>query len=110
MDAKAYSGFAQRYNMIIGVLISALLTNILFLFIPFGSIFFMADILLVIGSCIGLFFTFKYRKESQSPIKTGLIVGLTGSIFTLLLISCFDWIFYFIPAYGVDFIFSTMKV
>ena len=103
MVAKTYSGFAQRYNMPIGVLISALLTNILFLIIPFG-LFILADIFLVIGSCIGLYFTFKYRKESQSHIKTGIIVGLAGSVLSLLLISCFDWIFYIIPLIGFDFI------
>ena len=103
MVAETYYGFA-RYNMLIGVLISALLTNILFLIIPLG-LFIIADIFLVIGSCIGLYFTFKYRKESQSHIKTGIIVGLAGSVLSLLLISCFDWIFYYIPKIGFDFIF-----
>jgi len=103
MVAENYSGFVQRYNMMIGVLISALLTNILFLILPI-AIFVIADIFLVIGSCTGLYFTFKYRKESQSYIKTGIIVGLTGSVLSLLLIGCFDWIFYLIPVYGFDFI------
>jgi len=102
--AETYSGFVQRYNMIIGVLICALLTNVLFLILPIGFLV-IADIFLVIGSCTGLYFTFKYRKESQSYIKTGIIVGLTGSVLSLLLIGCFDWIFYLIPAYGIDFIF-----
>ena len=103
MVNESYSGFAQRYNMMIGVLICALLTNILFLILPIG-IFFIADIFLVLGNCIGLYFTFRYRKESQSHIKTGIIVGLVGSVLSLLLISCFDWIFYFIPTHGLDFI------
>lgn len=103
MVAETYSGFAQRYNMTIGVLICALLTNVLFLILPIGIVV-IADIFLVIGSCTGLYFTFKYRKESQSHIKTGIIVGLTGSVLSLLLISCFDWIFYLIPVYGFDFI------
>ena len=101
MVAETYSGFAQRYNMAIGVLLSVLITNILFLILPTGF-FFMGDIILVIGCCIGLYFTFRYRKESQLHIKTGIIVGLISSVLSLLSIGFFDWIFYFIPIYGYD--------
>ena len=103
MVAETDSGFAQRYNMAIGVLLSVLITNILFLILPTGF-FFMGDIILVIGGCIGLYFTFRYLNESQSHIKTGIIVGLTSSILSLLSIGFFDWIFYLIPIYGVDVI------
>ncbi|MCJ7647217.1 MAG: hypothetical protein MUP85_01260 [Candidatus Lokiarchaeota archaeon] len=103
MAFESYSGLAQRYNMILGVLICAFSTSILFLILPIGIIF-MADIFLVVGNCIGLYFTFRYRKESQSHIKTGIIVGLAGSVLSLLLISCFDWIFFIIPAYGFNVI------
>ena len=101
MAAETYSGFAQRYSMVIGVLLSVLITNVLFLILPTGF-FFEGDIILIIGGSIGLFFTFKYRKEYQSHIKTGVIVGLTSSILSLLVIGFFDWIFYFIPVYGAD--------
>ena len=101
MAAETYSGFAQRYSMVIGVLLSVLITNVLFLILPTGF-FFMGDIILIIGSYIGLFFTFKYRKEYQSHIKTGVIVGLTSSILSLLLIGFLDWIFYLISVYGFD--------
>ena len=101
MVAETDSGFAQRYNMAIGVLLSVLITNVLFLILPTGF-FFMGDIILIIGGCIGLFFTFKYRNEYQSHIKTGVIVGLTSSILSLLVIGFFDWIFFFIPVYGAD--------
>jgi len=101
MAVETYSGFAQRYSMVIGVLLSVLITNVLFLILPTGF-FFDGDIILVIGGSIGLFFTFKYRKEYQSHIKTGVIVGLTSSILSLLLIGFFDYIFYWIPVYGFD--------
>ena len=101
MVAETYSIFAQRYNMMIGVLIVAFSTSILFLILPFGF-FFIADIFLVVGGGIGLYFTLKNRKESQSPIKTGIIVGLTGSVLSLLLISFFDWILYSLE-YSFDF-------
>ena len=103
MAAETYSGFAQRYNMVLGVLLSVLITNILFLILPTGF-FFMGDIILIIGGCIGLYFTFRYKKVFQSHIKTGVIVGLTSSILSLLSIGFFDWMFFLIPEYGVNVI------
>ena len=102
MAFESYSGFAQRYNMMIGILLCAFLTTILFLILPSG-LFFMADMFLVVGNCIGLYITFKNRKESQSHIKTGIIVGLTGSVLSLLLIGFSQWVFHSLT-YGFDFI------
>ena len=102
MAIENYSGFAQRYNMIIGVLLSGLITSIFFLVLPTGF-FFLGDILLVIGSCVGLYFTFKKKKETQLHIKTGVIVGVVGSVLSLTLIGLFYWIWYSID-YGFDFI------
>ena len=98
MAFESYSGFAQRNNMLIGIIICALFTSILFLILPYGFIF-LADIYLVIGCCIGLYFTFKNKIESQSYIKTGIIVGLIGSVLSLLLIG----ILYSL-VFGIDFI------
>lgn len=102
MTIEPYVGFAQRNNMMIGILICAFTTSVLFILIPSG-IFFMADIFLVVGCCIGLYLTFNNRKESQSHIKTGIIVGIIGSVLSLLLISLFDWIIYSVR-YGFDFL------
>jgi len=110
MVAETYSGFAQRYNMLIGVLLCAFSTSILFLIMPFfyGFIF-LADIFLVVGGVIGLYFTFRFRKESQSHIKTGLIVGLTGSVLSLILISFFVWILVSLE-FGFDFILLLLYI
>ena len=102
MVDESYSGFVQRHNMMIGVLFCALLTSIVFSIFPMGF-FFMADIYLVIGGGIGLYFTLKNRKESQSHIKTGIIVGLIGSVLSLFLIVFFDWILYSLD-HGFDLI------
>ena len=102
MVAESYSGFFQRYNMLIGVLICALFTSILYFILPL-SFFFMSDIYLVVGNCFGLYFTFNNRKESQSHIKTGVIVGLVGSILSLILYGFYEWIFYSLEV-GIDFI------
>ena len=93
MADETYSGFVQRYNILIGILLCALLTSILFSILPI-VFFFIGDIYLVIGGGIGLYFTLKNKKESQSHIKTGIIVGLNGSILSLFLIVFFDWILY----------------
>jgi len=102
MTVEPYSGFAQRNNMMIGILICAFTTSVLFFFIPFGF-FFDGDIFLVLGCGIGLYLTFKNIKESQSHIKTGMIVGLIGSVLSLLLISLFYWILYLLE-FGFDFL------
>ena len=101
MTDESYSGVAQKYNILLGILIIAFLTSIMVLIMPFG-IFFTGDLFLIIGGSMGLFFTFNYRKESQSHIKTGIIVGLTGSVLSLILAGLYDWIIYFIPVYGLD--------
>ena len=103
MTIENNSEFLQRYNMIIGVLLSGLITSLFFLVYPLGF-FFLGDIYLVIGSCIGLYFTFKKRKDTQLYIKTGVIVGLVGSVLSLVLIGLFTWILYSID-YVFDFIF-----
>ena len=103
MTVEPYIGFFQKYNMIIGVLLSGLITSIFFMVYPTGFLF-LGDILLVIGSCIGLYFTFKKKKDKQLHIKTGVIVGLVGSVLSLVLIGLFNWIWYSID-YGFNFIF-----
>lgn len=103
MTIEPYIGFFQKYNITIGVLLSGLITSIFFMVVPTGF-FFLGDILLVIGSCIGLYFTFKKRKENQLHIKTGVIVGLVGSVLSLVLIGLFTWILYSVE-YGFNFIF-----
>lgn len=103
MTVEDYSGFLQKYNMLIGVLLCGLITSIFFMILPTGF-FFLGDILLGIGSCIGLYFTFKKKKETQLHIKTGVIVGLVGSVLSLFLIGLFNWIWYSID-FGFEFIY-----
>ena len=63
-----FSGFVQKYNMLFGILVCALFTSILWELLPLGA-FFVADIYLIVGNCIGLYFTFKNRKETHSVSK-----------------------------------------
>jgi hypothetical protein len=103
MVAKTYSGNVQKYNMLIGILLCTFLTSFLFLIMPLGIIF-PADVYLVVGGGIGLYITFKDRNESQPHIETGIVVGFVGSVLSLLLIVFFEWILFYIPAYGLDLI------
>ena len=99
-----YSGFVQKYNILIGIIICALLTSILQTIMPMWF-FFFGDIYLVLGCFFGLYITFKYLKESQSHIKTGILVGLTGSVLSLILIDIL-----FTLVYGADFIFFLLAL
>ncbi|NHJ19362.1 MAG: hypothetical protein EAX91_00355 [Candidatus Lokiarchaeota archaeon] len=94
-------------NTFFGILIITLITSVLFVIFPTGF-FFWGDIHLLAGTCIGEYFTFKTRKETQKYIKLGVIVGFTGSIFALILNALLFWIFYLLPR-GFDFI-STLLV
>jgi len=86
MVAQTYSGFVQKYNMLIGIIICVLFTSISLTIFPYGLLF-LGDIFIGLGCFFGLYITFKYKKESQSHIKTGLIVGLIGSVLSLILSS-----------------------
>ena len=101
MDIKSESGFLQRFNMLIGIINCTIITSILFMIWPFFGFISYGDIFLVIGCFFGLYITFKYKKESQSHIKTGLIVGLIGSVSSLILISILLALLY-----GVDIVIS----
>lgn len=93
MDIKSDYGFTQRYSMVIGILICSLFTGIMFLIFPIAFIF-LADLYLVAGCCLGLYFTFKKKQDSQSHIKTGVIVGAVGSVLVLVFFCLFVWIVY----------------
>ena len=107
MTVEAYSGFFQKYNVLIGIFICALFPSILLTigFLFYIGTLFLGDIYIVLGCFFGLFITFKYKKESQSHIKTGLIVGLIGSVLSLILSSILLTL-----AYGVDIVFSFMFI
>ena len=101
MDIKSEYGFLERYNMVIGILICSLFTGILQIIMPIYFVFF-GDMYFVAGCCLGLYFTFKKKQDSQSHIKTGIIVGLVGSVLALFFIDLFSWIYYSLY-FGFDF-------
>ena len=98
MTVETYSGFFQKYNVFIGIIVCVLLASISLTILPFGFLF-LGDIYIGLGCFFGLYITFKYKKESQSHIKTGLIVGLIGSVLSLILSSILLTL-----VYGVEYI------
>ena len=96
MVSEFYNGYVKKNNMLFGILIIALVTSIFFIIIPTGF-FFTGDIHLLIGTLVGEYFTFKTRKETQSFIKLGVIVGAAGAFLALILDALFFWIAYLIP-------------
>lgn len=95
MAIELFSEVVKKNNMLFGILICALTTSLLFLILPLSA-FFIGDIFLILGNCLGLIFSFKNRKETQQYIKTGVIVGLIGSILSLFFICFFVWIIYYL--------------
>jgi riboflavin transporter FmnP len=111
MTVESDIGFLQRYNILIGILIYSLFTSILLFFFTGVFFFFGGDIFLVAGCCLGLYFTFKKKQDSQSHIKTGVIVGAVGSVLVLVFFSLFVWIPYSLYYGYVNFlIFLTLVV
>ena len=107
MVSEFYTEYVKKYNMFFGILICALITSILFVILPTGFLFW-GDIHLLIGACIGEYFTLKTKKETQTYIKLAVIVGFSGSLVALILNALFFWIAYLLPG-GIDFI-STLLV
>jgi hypothetical protein len=104
MTVETYSGFFQKYNVFIGIIVCVLLTSISLTILPFRLLF-LGDIYIVLGCFFGLYITFKYKKESQSHIKTGLIVGLIGSVLSLILSSILLAL-----VYGADIVISFVFI
>ena len=94
MVSEFYNGYVKENNKLFGILICALITAILFVIIPQIAFIFPGDIHLLIGTCVGQYFTFKNRKETQSYIKLGVIVGAAGAFLALILDAVFYWIAY----------------
>ena len=94
MAEESYSGPIQKYNMLLGILLCTLITGVFYMFSIsfFIGIIFRGDLFYIIGSIAGLYVTFKYRKESQTHLKTGIIVALAGAVFSILFIIIVDWV------------------
>ncbi|TFG21977.1 MAG: hypothetical protein EU533_04800 [Promethearchaeota archaeon] len=86
---------AKERNILSGIVISDLIAFFAYLIFPSGFAFF-GDFHMIIGTGIGVYFGLSHKKEMQSYIKTGLIVGLLGALFSGISIAFFEWTIYII--------------
>ena len=86
---------AKERNILSGIIISDLIAFFAYLIYPSGFVFF-GDFHMVIGTGIGVYFGLSNKKEMQSYVKTGLIIGLLGALFSGISIAFFEWTIYII--------------
>lgn len=86
-------GKAKEKNILAGIIIGDLIAFIAYLIFPSGFVFF-GDIHMIIGVSMGVHFGLSYKKETQSYIKLGLLIGLLGALFAGISMAFFEWTLY----------------
>ncbi|NHJ26246.1 MAG: hypothetical protein EAX89_16830 [Candidatus Lokiarchaeota archaeon] len=89
-----FLSYVTEKNLTFGIIITCVITFFGFVIYPYFGIFAYGDIYLIIGLILGEFFIFKFRKESQPFIKTGVLAGIGGGGFSSLFITIYVWILY----------------
>ena len=85
---------AREKNVESGIILVALCSLIIYIstsFFYFGFIFW-ADYQILIGTIIGVRFTFKNQKPEQATLKYGVLTGIGGGGLSALFISIYEWI------------------
>ncbi len=98
--ANLYSK-AKGNNVISGIIIFDIIAFPSYVVNPI-SFYYAGDIDLIFGGIVALLFALKNRKEHQTALKIGFIVGVFGAILSAVSISVFEWIF-FIVVIGFSF-------
>ncbi|MEE9379680.1 MAG: hypothetical protein V3V33_16770 [Candidatus Lokiarchaeia archaeon] len=98
---------AREKNVYTGIVISVLVSVVSYIIISIISLavgvvvyrgyFLFADLEYLLGTVFGVIFFLKNRREDQSILKFGIIVGIVGAIISSIFISLYQWIllFYF---------------
>lgn len=95
---------AKERNILSGIIIGDLIAFFAYLIFPSGLIFF-GDFHMAIGVIIGVYFGLSHKKEMQSYIKTGLIIGILGALFIGISFAFFEWTIYIIR---ISFSFTSL--
>jgi predicted membrane protein len=83
--------YIKKHNIIFGIFITDVIVFISYL-VSFGARFyFMGDIQFLVGNLIGVYFALRFRKPHQSPLKYGLLVGIIGSLISIITLTLFQW-------------------
>lgn len=68
----------KQENIRTGFILYIVITFISSLINPIDLVYFLNDLDYMLGAIIGVIFALKFRKPDQSPLKYGLIIGITG--------------------------------
>jgi hypothetical protein len=82
-----------QYNVLSGIILFPIGTLISYIVTLRGYFYFPGDIQFVIGAFVGTIFSLSFKREEQSPIKIGIVVGLIGGALSVLVLAFFNWIY-----------------
>lgn len=109
---------AREQNIYAGITISVLITVISYIiisvisllvgFLIFGGIFIFADLEYGLGTLFGVIFFLKNRRQDQSILKYGIVVGIVGGIISSFFISLYQWILLLYFYYFIRFLIYTL--
>ncbi|MFX0008148.1 MAG: hypothetical protein ACFFAV_15675 [Candidatus Hermodarchaeota archaeon] len=98
-------------NLSRGIIISALITYIVYLIISIASIlvgfvlfrgfFLFADVQFAIGNIVGNIYFIRNKRPEESFLKNCVTIGIVGGILSALFISVYQWILFL----SIDFFF-----
>lgn len=85
----------EKNNVSFGILISAGIVFLCYILTIAFPIYFGAqgDIFVIPGTIIGCYVAFRYRRENQTYIKLGILVGIGGAVLSTVLIAFYYFIF-----------------
>jgi len=99
---------AKRNNLTTGIIIFDIISFLAYVINPF-SLVYPGDLDILFGGIVALLFALRNKKEEQSFLRLGIIVGTMGAFFSTLSISVYDFIFaVFIYGYTLTFFFIRL--
>ena len=90
------SDSARENNIQSGIILFSIITFVIYLLTSwiYSGYLTFADLQFTIGAIIGVRFALINRNEKQSPLKYGIIVGVSGGALASVFISFYEWIIY----------------
>ena len=90
----SFKNYLKQKNVNFGIVIFTLVTFISYVSTSYfynGRLFY-ADLQFIAGALLGGIYTLVNRKEDQSLLKNGAIVGIAGGFFSSAIIAFYDWL------------------
>ncbi|MFX1417589.1 MAG: hypothetical protein ACFE9N_01580 [Promethearchaeota archaeon] len=95
--------FLKQKNIKVGIIIFILVSAISYAITRYfyTGYFLYADLQFIAGAVSGVIYSLIHRKEKPSILTCGAIVGITGGLFSSLLIAFYEWLIISFT-YGID--------